>query len=70
MVDEAVEDRIGECRVVQPGMPVVDRQLTGDDRGAGNTHLMSASGPIGIEESLAASPSHTTVRTGPYTAVQ
>jgi hypothetical protein len=26
--------------------------------------------PIGIGESLAASPSHTTVHTGPYTAVQ
>ena len=32
-VDEAVEDGVGDGRIVEPGMPVVDGQLAGDDRG-------------------------------------
>lgn len=30
-MDEPIENGIGKCRIVQPGMPMFDRQLTGDD---------------------------------------
>ena len=32
-VDEAVEDGVGDGGIVEPGMPVVDGQLAGDDGG-------------------------------------
>ena len=32
---QAVEDGVGECRVADRGMPMLDLQLTGDDRRAG-----------------------------------
>ncbi len=33
-MDEPVEDRVGERRVLQPGVPVFQWQLAGNDRGA------------------------------------
>ncbi len=34
-VDEAVEDRVGKGRVGEVAVPLVDRELAGDDGGAG-----------------------------------
>ena len=34
IMHEAVQDRIGECRIPQGLMPVLHGQLTGDDRSA------------------------------------
>ena len=34
VMNEAVEDRVGECRVADGFVPVLDRQLAGDDRRA------------------------------------
>ena len=34
VMNEAVEDRVGECRVADGLVPVLDRQLAGDDRRA------------------------------------
>lgn len=34
VMDQSVEDRVGERRVAQVAMPVIDRQRTGDQRGA------------------------------------
>ncbi len=31
-VHETIEDGIGDGRIVEPGVPVVDRQLAGDER--------------------------------------
>jgi hypothetical protein len=33
-VDDAIEDGVGECRVVEVGVPGLDRQLARDDGGA------------------------------------
>jgi len=30
---QAVKDRVGQCRITKSVMPVLNRQLTGDNRG-------------------------------------
>ena len=33
IVDEAIEDGVGQSRIAEAGMPLLDRKLAGEDRG-------------------------------------
>jgi hypothetical protein len=40
VVDDAVEDGVGQCRVADDLVPVVDRHLAGDDQRAGAVAIL------------------------------